>query len=427
MCHDAAAEPCVLRYIPRARWGLSSTTVGCTMAPARWRPMRELHLRPRAGTARRLFVAFALLVVAFAAASWSILARFREIDDGVVAMRRQEEGVRLALELASAVRDQYAHQAHTIILGNDTHLRLLHRGGAARRRPDRDGCGSSRSASRRAGVRRRHRAGDRRARPDLPGADRPGGAAPGSDRDPGGAPAAQVVVTADPGARRPPGDRLRGRHRRRSRGGVAAAQRQALRWTVFFTLFAPLLAAGGRRLRAPLGGRAGRAAPARARPGSRAATSTRASTIDTPDEFGALARQFNAMTASLQRAPGAARPEREAGGHRPPRGRGRPRDQQPAGGHPRLRPAAPAEGRGRLAEDLQVIEDETLRAKLIVDGLLDLSRPLRDRARAGRPPRARATRWSRGSRETRLLEGVAVHVAGSGEAQVRATRRSSGR
>ena len=39
-------------------------------------------------------------------------------------MRDRVEGVRLALELASAVRDQYAHQAHTIILGNDSHLRF---------------------------------------------------------------------------------------------------------------------------------------------------------------------------------------------------------------------------------------------------------------------------------------------------------------
>jgi hypothetical protein len=30
--------------------------------------------------------------------------------------------MRLALDLASAVRDQYAHQAHTIIIGNDSHL-----------------------------------------------------------------------------------------------------------------------------------------------------------------------------------------------------------------------------------------------------------------------------------------------------------------
>ena len=37
-------------------------------------------------------------------------------------IRLFEEGMRLSLELASAVRDQYAHQAHTIILGNATHL-----------------------------------------------------------------------------------------------------------------------------------------------------------------------------------------------------------------------------------------------------------------------------------------------------------------
>ena len=37
-------------------------------------------------------------------------------------MKGEEESVRLALELASAVRDQYAHRAHTIIIGDESHL-----------------------------------------------------------------------------------------------------------------------------------------------------------------------------------------------------------------------------------------------------------------------------------------------------------------
>ena len=80
--------------------------------------------RVPSGTARRLFAAFAVLLSIFAASSWFALANLREIQGGLQRIKDREEAVRLALELASAVRDQYAHQAHTIILGNDSHLRF---------------------------------------------------------------------------------------------------------------------------------------------------------------------------------------------------------------------------------------------------------------------------------------------------------------
>ncbi|HCF61059.1 MAG TPA: two-component sensor histidine kinase, partial [Myxococcales bacterium] len=80
--------------------------------------------RPRAGsgTARRLFLAFGLLIGVFGVASWFALSGLAEVHASMAAMREREEGVRLALELASAVRDQYAHQAHTIIIGDESHL-----------------------------------------------------------------------------------------------------------------------------------------------------------------------------------------------------------------------------------------------------------------------------------------------------------------
>src|SRR5512146_2818123 len=81
-------------------------------------------MRSTFGTARRLFIAFALLVSTFAVASYLTLFHVRQIHDGLLQMKDHEEGVRLSLELASAVRDQYAHQAHTIILGDDSHLAL---------------------------------------------------------------------------------------------------------------------------------------------------------------------------------------------------------------------------------------------------------------------------------------------------------------
>ena len=74
------------------------------------------------GTARRLFIAFAVMLSIFGAASWLALSSLGEVQAGLQQIKEREEGVRLALQLASAVRDQYAHQAHTIILGNTSHL-----------------------------------------------------------------------------------------------------------------------------------------------------------------------------------------------------------------------------------------------------------------------------------------------------------------
>ena len=79
-------------------------------------------MRSPSGTARRLILALTGLLSIFAVSSYFALASLREIQGGLSQIREREEGVRLALELASAVRDQYAHQAHTIILGNDSHL-----------------------------------------------------------------------------------------------------------------------------------------------------------------------------------------------------------------------------------------------------------------------------------------------------------------
>src|SRR5512143_2806946 len=74
------------------------------------------------GTSRRLALGFGALVLLIAAASAVALAGSARIHDGLAETKRREEGVRLSLELASAVRDQYAHQAHTIIIGDASHL-----------------------------------------------------------------------------------------------------------------------------------------------------------------------------------------------------------------------------------------------------------------------------------------------------------------
>jgi signal transduction histidine kinase len=48
---------------------------------------------------------------------WALL----DIDHRVHALKQDEERARSVVRLASAVRDQYAHVAHTIIIGNDSH------------------------------------------------------------------------------------------------------------------------------------------------------------------------------------------------------------------------------------------------------------------------------------------------------------------
>lgn len=74
------------------------------------------------GTTRRLLTAFGVFFLILGAASYFALAGLAEVSAAVHDVSRANSGMRTALQLASAVRDQYAHQAHTIILGDDTHL-----------------------------------------------------------------------------------------------------------------------------------------------------------------------------------------------------------------------------------------------------------------------------------------------------------------
>ena len=330
-------------------------------------------VRSTAGTARRLFAAFALLVSVFAAASWSTLAHFGEIDDGLVTMRRQEEGMRLALELASAVRDQYAHQAHTIILGNDTHLGFYtaaeQRVGELTRRVGALTVGE-RERLCLADVERATGVLDRifRAR-IVPAVLR---------RDTAEIQAAHAAAQVEVSEIQDRVDCLVSRFEAdiaAFQGRVAAAQRLALRWTVFFTLFAPLLAASvgayvHRSVAVPV---------ARLHEGAaRIAAGDLDARIEvaTPDEFGALARQFNAMTASLREHQSQlVQSEKLAGIGRLAAGVAHEINNPLAVilGYARL---LQRKAEGSVADDLRVIEDEAVRGKQIVDGLLDLSRPL---------------------------------------------------
>jgi signal transduction histidine kinase len=366
-------------------------------------------MRTPLGTARRLFLAFALLVSTFALASWFTLSQVREIRDGLAEMKGHEEGVRIALELASAVRDQYAHQAHTIILGNTSHL-PLYDAAEARVKVLTDQVRSHAvNPDEQVWV-----ADIERSTAELDAIFR-GRIVPAVlRRDPKDVQSehdrAQVVVTFIQDR----ADRLAQRFEASIasfRAGVSALQAATFRFTLFFLVGAPLLAVlvGAYVLRSV-------ARPVeRLRAGAERLASgdlTARVDLDSPDEFGALARQLNTMAASLaEHQDRLVQSEKLAGIGRLAAGVA----------HEINNPLAVILGYARLlhrgadepaARDLQVIEDETLRAKLIVDGLLELSRPL-----AAEPEpldlRALCEEAVARLRETGLLEGVEVSVEGA--------------
>ncbi|HSD22231.1 MAG TPA: HAMP domain-containing sensor histidine kinase [Anaeromyxobacter sp.] len=370
-------------------------------------------MRTSFGTAKRLFIAFTLLVSTFAFASYLTLAHVRQIHDGLLEMKDHEEGVRVALELSSAVRDQYAHQAHTIILGDESHLPLY---------TDAEDHVTALTALVRKHARRADEqawvADIERATADLDRIFRDRIVPAVLRRDVADVQAehgrAQLVVTLIQDR----ADRLVDRFEASIgdfQRDVAALQTSAYRWTVFFVLFAPLLAVvvGAYVLRsvarpvARLQASAARLA--------RGDLDTRFD-MDAPDEFGALARQFNAMTVALKdHQEKLVQSEKLAGIGRLAAGVAHEINNPLAVilGYARL---LRRRSDGAVAEDLQVIEDETLRAKLIVDGLLDLSRPL---SVEPEPVDLRAlceeaiTRL----RETRLIENLDVAVTGEGQVE----------
>ncbi|MCK6548335.1 ATP-binding protein [Myxococcota bacterium] len=74
------------------------------------------------GIKARLVGAFGSLLLVVGTAAYFAMTGLGELHDLLHDVKHREAGVRAALELASAIRDQYAHQAHTIILGNRSHM-----------------------------------------------------------------------------------------------------------------------------------------------------------------------------------------------------------------------------------------------------------------------------------------------------------------
>jgi signal transduction histidine kinase len=325
------------------------------------------------GTARRLFIAFAVMLSAFGASSWFALESLREVQVGLQQIKERQEAVRLALELASAVRDQYAHQAHTIILGNASHLMFYDEA-------------ERRVVALTAAVEARVGGADERAWvADIAAATRELDAIFRGEIVPAVLRRDEARIQEQHGRAQLVVTRIQDRTGRLVarfevtigdiQGQVQAVERAARRWTLFFLVGTPLLAAGiglviYRSVARPVA-RLGEGA-ARWAAGDLDARVA----IDTPDEFGALARQFNAMTAALKEHQARlVQSEKLAGIGRLAAGVAHEINNPLAVilGYARL---LRRRSEGALADDLGKVEDEAVRAQQIVEGLLDLSRPM---------------------------------------------------
>jgi signal transduction histidine kinase len=325
------------------------------------------------GTGRRLFAAFGLLILAYGVASFFTLAALREIHGALHRTKERADSVRLALELASAVRDQYAHQAHTIILGDASHLPLYD--GAQRRVRELTAAVRLRADSpeetrwlddiERATDDLDHIFRERILPAVLKGRRAEVQAEHGR---------AQLQVTLIQERTTMLVDRLEASIKA-FETHVNALEHRTNRWTALFLVGAPVIAvAVGVYIVQSI-----------ARPVSRlhegaarlAAGDLHTSIdIQSPDEFGALARQFNTMTQALrENQERLVQSEKLAGIGRLAAGVAHEIN-NPLGvilGYTRL---MKKRADASTASDLAIIEDETLRCREIVEGLLDLSRPL---------------------------------------------------
>ncbi|ACG71554.1 integral membrane sensor signal transduction histidine kinase [Anaeromyxobacter sp. K] len=364
------------------------------------------------GTAKRLALGLGALVLLLAIASAAAIIGSARIHRGIAETMRREEGVRLSLELASAVRDQYAHQAHTIIIGDGSHLGFY--------AESRDTVLRLTRALRQAADRPEERSLVDRIEAESGRLDRifrdsivPAvlrGERQSVQEEHG---RAQLVVTHIQDLTQELVSRFEAQIAQ-ARAGADQAERRTLAVLVAILVAAPLVATAvslaiGRSIAVPVAQL--QAGAARIAEGD---LDTRIEVRGAP-ELVSLARRWNEMTAAVRdHQEQLVRSEKLAGIGRLAAGVAHEIN-NPLGvilGYAKL---LRKKADGALAEDLAVVEEEALRAKHIVDGLLDLSRPL--------PPpseqvdlRALAEDVVARLREARLLEGVSAEVEGEASA-----------
>ncbi len=366
----------------------------------------------RFGTSRRLALGFGALVALIATASAVALAGSARVHDGLAETRRREEGVRLSLELASAVRDQYAHQAHTIIIGDASHLgfygeargtvaRLTRALRQAAERPDeRALVDSIDQESQRLDVIFRERIVPAVLRGDREHVQEEHGRA-------------QLVVTRIQGLTQALVERFEASIRA-VRSDLEQVERRTRSFLVALLVAAPVVAIAvsvliSRSIAAPVARL--EAGAARIAAGD---LETRIEVRGAP-ELESLALRWNDMTAAVkEHQQRLVESEKLAGIGRLAAGVAHEIN-NPLGvilGYAKL---LRKRCDGTTAADLAVIEEETLRAKEIVDGLLDLSRPL---PAGAEQVDLRALSDDVVSRlgDARLLDGVSVTVDGSASA-----------
>ena len=363
-------------------------------------------------TSRRLALGFGVLVALLAAASAVALTGSARVHEGLAETRRREEGVRLSLELASAVRDQYAHQAHTIIIGDASHLgfysesretvaRLTRALRQAAERPEERALVDSIDEQ----SQRLDRIFRERIVPAVLRGDR------ATVQEEHGR--AQLVVTRIQDLTQALVERFEGSIRA-VRHDLEDVERRTRRSLAALLVAAPLVAIAvsvviGRSIAAPVARL--EAGAARIAAGD---LETRIEVHGAP-ELEELAQRWNAMTEAVrEHQRRLVESEKLAGIGRLAAGVAHEIN-NPLGvilGYARL---LRKKCDGAMATDLSVIEDETLRAKEIVDGLLDLSRPLPAGAEV---VDLRALSDDVVSRlgEAKLLDGVAVSVDGAARA-----------
>ncbi|HEX8700868.1 MAG TPA: histidine kinase dimerization/phospho-acceptor domain-containing protein, partial [Myxococcaceae bacterium] len=329
-------------------------------------------MRPAPGITRKLLLAFGALVVLFAAASLFALGRITDIHDGTHALQESSARVRVALELATAVRDQYAHLAHTIILGNESHARFHAEARSRVETLTRQLWEQARDGEERAWVGDIQESGDALDRlyreTLLPAVVAKDQAAVTAAHGRALELVAVIQARADALAQR--FDASIGSFEEH----VGAVEHDSFLWALLFLGGATLFAAG-------VGLYIGNSV---ARPVARlteGATRLARGELDTripegaPDEFGRLAAQFNRMTEALRaHQEQLVQHEKLAGIGRLAAGVAHEIN-NPLGvilGYVRL---LQRKAEGSLAEDLKVVEEEAVRCQQIVEGLLDLARP----------------------------------------------------